>query len=41
MVTISNPNSSETNIPFIRVNAKDVWKFNNPYIMKQNTTESV
>ena len=38
MVTISNPNSSETNKPFIRVNAKDVWKFNNPYIMKQNTT---
>ena len=36
MVTISNPNSSETNKPFIRVNAKDVWKFNNPYIMKQN-----
>ena len=41
MVTIPNPNTNETNKPFVRVNAKDVWKFNKPYIMKQNTSESV
>lgn len=26
MVTIPNPNPNETNRPFIRVNAKDIWK---------------
>ena len=41
MVTIPNPNTNETNKRFIRINAKDIWKFNNPYIMKQNTAESV
>lgn len=41
MLTIPNPNPHETNKRFIRVNAKDVWKFNNPYIMKQNTSENV
>lgn len=41
MLTIPNSNTNETNKRFIRVNAKDVWKFNNPYIMKQNTSESV
>ena len=41
MVTIPNPNEQETNKRFIRVNAKDVWKFNKPYIMKQNTSENV
>ena len=25
MLTISNPNTNETNKPFIRVNAKEVW----------------
>ena len=41
MVTIPNPNTNETNKRFIRVNAKDVWRFNKPYMMKQNTAESV
>jgi len=41
MVTIPNPNTNETNKRFIRVNAKDVWKSNNKYMMKQNTAESV
>ena len=41
MLTIPNPNTNETNKPFVRVNAKDVWKFNKPYIMKQNTSENV
>ena len=41
MLTIPNSNTNETNKRFIRVNAKDVWKFNNPYMMKQNTSESV
>jgi|TARA_B110000211_G_C13898628_1_gene472895 hypothetical protein len=26
MVTIANPITTETNKPFIRVNAKDIWK---------------
>lgn len=25
MITIANPNKNETNKPFIRVNARDVW----------------
>ena len=41
VVTIPNPNGNETNKRFIRVKAKDVWFFNNPYIMKQNTTDNV
>ena len=41
MLTIPNPNTSQTNKRFLRVNAKDVWKFNNKFIMKQNTSENV
>ena len=41
MVTIPNPNTNETNKRFIRVSAKDVWKSNNKFMMKQNTSESV
>ena len=41
MVTIPNPNTNETNKRFIRVNAKTLWTFDNPYMMKQNTSESV
>ena len=41
MVTIPNSNTNETNKRFLRVKAKDVWFFNNPYMMKQNTSESV
>lgn len=26
VVTIENPNKNETNKPFIRVNARDIWK---------------
>lgn len=26
MLTVANPNKNETNKPFIRVNAKDVWR---------------
>ena len=41
MVNIPNPNTNETNKRFIRINAKDVWKSNNKFMMKQNTSESV
>ena len=41
MVTIPNSNPNETNKRFIRINAKDVWKSNNKFMMKQNTSESV
>jgi len=41
MLTVPNPNTNETNKRFIRVNAKDVWKPNNKFMMKQNTSESV
>ena len=41
MVTIPNPNTNETNKRFIRVSAKDVWKSNNKFMMKQNTSVSV
>ena len=41
MVTIPNPNTNETNKRFIRVSAKDIWKSNNKFMMKQNTSESV
>ena len=37
MITIPNPIKSETNKPFIRVNAKEIWKKSEPYMMK--TTE--
>ena len=26
VLTVANPNKNETNKPFIRVNAKDVWR---------------
>jgi len=29
VLTIENPNKNETNKPFIRVNARDVWKTGN------------
>jgi len=41
MLTIPNPNTNETNKRFIRVNAKNVWKSNNKFNMKQNTSEGV
>mgnify|MGYP000327004470 FL=1 len=41
MVTIPNPNTNETNKRFIRVSAKDIWKSNNKFMMKQNTSEGV
>jgi hypothetical protein len=40
-LTVPNPNTNETNKRFIRVNAKDVWKSNNKFMMKQNTSEGV
>ena len=36
MLTIPNPIKSETNKPFIRVNAKDKWR-NEKFIMKQTS----
>lgn len=40
MLTIPNPNATnETNKPFVRVNAKDVWGSRKPYIMKQNVSK--
>ena len=39
IVTVPNPNTNETNKPFIRVNAKDVWGSRKPYIMKQNVSK--
>ena len=41
IVTIPNPNTNETNKRFLRVSANDVWKFNNKFIMKHNTSENV
>ena len=41
MVTIPNPIKSETNKPFIRVNAKEIWKSSKPFIMSQNTGDGV
>lgn len=38
VLTIPNPNTNETNKPFIRINAKDVWGSSKPYIMKQNVS---
>ncbi len=37
MVTIPNPSKTETNKPFIKVSAKEIWKKTEPYMMK--TTE--
>ena len=34
MLTIANPVKSETNKPFIRVEAKEVWGKDTPYMMK-------
>ena len=36
MLTIPNPIKSETNKPFIRVNAKEKWR-NDKFIMKQTS----
>jgi len=41
MVTIPNPIKSETNKPFIRVNAKEIWKSPKPFIMSQKTGDGV
>ena len=41
VLNVPNPNTNETAKKFIRINAKEVWKSNNQYIMKQNTSESV
>ncbi len=37
MVTIPNPDKGETKKPFIRVNAKDVWKNPNEVYMMKTT----
>ena len=34
MLTITNPIKSETAKPFIRVDAKEVWRKDTPYMMK-------
>ena len=34
LLTITNPIKSETNKPFIRVDAKEVWGKYTPYMMK-------
>ena len=36
VLVIPNPNKHETNKPFVRINAKDVWS-QNKYIVKQNS----
>ena len=36
MLTVSNPNKSERNKPFIRVNAKEVWGNPNKVYMMKN-----
>lgn len=36
MVTIPNPNKQETREPFIRINAKEVWRKSTPFMMKQS-----
>ena len=41
MVTIPNPSKTETNKPFIRVSAKEIWKSPKPFIMSQNTGDGV
>ena len=39
IVTIPNPNKKETNIKFIKVNAKEVWGSPKKFIMKQTASE--
>ena len=34
MLTVTNPVKSETDKPFIRVNAKEIWGKDTPYMMK-------
>ncbi len=41
MVTIPNPSKTETNKPFIRVSAKEIWKSPKQFIMSQNTGDGV
>ena len=36
VLVIPNPNKHETNKPFVRINAEDVWS-RNKYIMKHNS----
>ena len=36
MLTIPNPNKQETREPFIRINAKEVWRKSTPFMMKQS-----
>ena len=39
VVTVPNPNTKETNKPFIKVNAKDLWGSPKRFIMKQTASE--
>jgi len=41
VLTIPNSNKHETNKPFIRVNAKDVWHTPKPFTMQYNSEPSV
>jgi hypothetical protein len=36
MVTIPNPDKLATREPFIRVNAKEVWRKSTPFMMKSS-----
>ena len=36
MLTIPNPNKQETREPFIRINAKEVWRKSTPFMMKHS-----
>lgn len=36
ILVVSNTNTNETNKPFVRINAKDVWS-RDKYIMKQSS----
>ena len=36
MLTIPNPNKQENREPFIRINAKEVWRKSTPFMMKQS-----
>ena len=38
ILTIPNPNPRETNKPFVRINAKEVWR-KDKFIIKENTRE--
>jgi hypothetical protein len=37
MLTIANPNTSERNKPFIRVNAKEQWRHTGKFMMKERS----